>query len=403
MHDLLKRLLDARNQAVAESRTVINEAEVAKRDLTSEENEKVDRALAAAAELDSRIATVRKAIEGDAAAEEARALLPGDPTPKPSADPTPRSDEDPAKAIRSFLRGEGARSFSVSGERRDLTKGTAAAGGNTVPTSFLARLYEHLIENSAIRQTNVTVLTTNSGEALQIPKTATFSSGAIVAEAGAIPESDPTFGQLTLDAFKYGVMVQVSRELIEDTAVDLLGFVAMQAGRALANASGAHYITGTGASQPNGVVTASTLGKTAASNAAVTADELIDLYFSVIAPYRAKATWLMRDATMASIRKLKDTTNQYLWQPGLVSGTPDTILGRPLLTDPNVAAIGTTAKSVVFGDMSAYYIRDVNAVRFERSDDFAFGNDLVSFRALLRTDGDLVDTTGAVKHLAHPV
>jgi HK97 family phage major capsid protein len=105
----------------------------------------------------------------------------------------------------------------------------------------------------------------------------------------------------------------------------------------------------------------------------------------------------MRDATLASVRKLKDSQNQYLWQPGLQVGAPDVLLGKPVYTDPNVAAVATSAKSVIFGDISAYYVRIAGGVRFERSDDFAFQNDLVTFRAIVRGDGILADQTGAVK------
>jgi HK97 family phage major capsid protein len=126
------------------------------------------------------------------------------------------------------------------------------------------------------------------------------------------------------------------------------------------------------------------------------------LHYSVIAPYRASSAcyWLMRDATVANARKLKDSTGQYLWQPSLQMGAPDMFLGKPVLTDPNVAAVALSAKSVLFGDFSQYFVRLAGGVRFERSDDYAFNTDLVTFRALLRADGSLVDLTGALKFFA---
>ena len=218
-------------------------------------------------------------------------------------------------------------------------------------------------------------------------------------------ESDPAFGQASLGAYKYAVLNQVSNELITDTAIDLLGFLARQAGRAVGNAFGAHAITGTGSSQPAGIVTGATLGVTGATTGVsglFTADELIDLYYSVIAPYRnsPSCAWLMRDATVGRVRKLKDTTNQYLWQPSIQVGAPDALLGKPIYTDPNVAAVATSAKSVLFGDISAYVVRSVNSIRFERSDEYAFNQDLVTFRTIWRADGVLVDQTGAVKYYA---
>jgi HK97 family phage major capsid protein len=315
---------------------------------------------------------------------------------------------DRGEELRSFLRGERGRFFDVQPEGRtdyrSLVKGTATAGGNTVPTSFYDRLIAHLIEVSAIMQAGATILNTNSGEVIQVPKTTAHSSASIVTEGNAIGASDPAFGQVPLGAYKYGTMIQVSRELLDDTGVDLEGYLAMQAGRALGNAFGAHAMTGTGTSQPRGVITDATLGVTGGTGVtgAFSGDNLIDLFFSVIAPYRASASckWIMKDSTVANARKLKDTTGQYIWQPGLQAGSPDMILGKPVLTDPNVPATALSAKSLVFGDFSQFFVRFAGGVRFERSDDYAFNTDLVTFRALLRADCSLVDLTGAVKYFA---
>jgi HK97 family phage major capsid protein len=204
-------------------------------------------------------------------------------------------------------------------------------------------------------------------------------------------------------------MIQVSRELLTDTGVDLEGYLAMQAGRALGNAFGAHAITGDGSSKPRGVVTDATVGKTGLTGdsggfgdqsvVGEGADQLIDLFHSVIAPYRMSQAcrWMMNDTTAGVIRKIKTTEGQYIWQPSVIAGQPDTILGKPVLTDPNVASVGLSAKSVVFGDFSQYFVRLAGGIRFERSDEFAFGNDLVTFRCLMRADAALVDLTGAVK------
>jgi HK97 family phage major capsid protein len=315
---------------------------------------------------------------------------------------------DRGEELRSFLRGERGRFYDVNPngpvDYRSLTKGSATAGGNTVPTSFYDRLIAHLIEVSAIMQAGATVLNTNSGEVIQVPKTTAHSSASIVTEGNTIGASDPAFGQIPLGAYKYGTMIQVSRELLDDTGVDLEGYLAMQAGRALGNAFGAHAMTGTGTSQPRGVITDATLGVTGGTGVtgAFSGDNLIDLFFSVIAPYRASASckWIMKDSTVANARKLKDTTGQYIWQPGLQAGSPDMILGKPVLTDPNVPATALSAKSLVFGDFSQFFVRFAGGVRFERSDDYAFNTDLVTFRALLRADCSLVDLTGAVKYFA---
>ena len=162
--------------------------------------------------------------------------------------------------------------------------------------------------------------------------------------------------------------------------------------------AGTDLVVGNAVSKPSGVVQTATTGVTGTNGVvgAFTADNLIDLYYSVLSSYRQNATWMMRDATIAAVRKLKDTTNQYIWTPGL-AGSPDTIMGRPVVSDPNVAAVALSAKSVIFGDFGAYFVRIAGGIRFERSSDFAFNTDQITFKAVLRGDGILADQTGAIK------
>jgi len=394
----IERIKEERAKDWEKAKALLDTAADEKRDLTAEERQEYDRINTA---LDERALWVKdlegaEQREADMAAAMDRIL----------AQPDERKKElEPENAeLRKFLRGE-TRAFDLRPEGRvdyrSLSKGTATAGGNTVPTSFYDQLIAHLIEVSGVMMAGPTVLNTDSGENIEVPTTTAHSSGAIVSEGAAIGASDPAFAKRTLGAYKYGVLIQVSSELLADTGVDLEGYLAMQAGRALGNAFGAHLVTGTGSSQPTGVITSASTGVTggAGVTGAFTADNLIDLYFSVIAPYRnsQSCSWLMKDSTLAAVRKLKDTTNQYLWQPSVQVGVPDTLLGKPVVTDPNVAAVALSAKSVAFGDFSAYFVRQVNGVRFERSDDYAFNTDLVTFRALLRGDGLTVDQTGAIK------
>lgn len=388
--DMIQRLTEKRANVWEQAKAHLEAVEKEGREFTGEADETWTKLNTELDGLDQRISEVTSLAERNAKAEEAREKY----QPAPVKEEAQRESDN--EILRKMVSGERRGGF----EFRDLSKLTAGAGLNTVPTNFYATLQEHLIANSAIRQSNVTVLTTDGGQALQVPKTTTHPTAGIIAEAGSITESDAVFGQVTLDAYKYAFSTQVSSELENDTGVDLAGYLARIGGEALGNGSGAHFVTGTGASQPNGVVTASTLGVTGGAGVvgAFTADNLIDLYYSVIASYRNNGSWLMADSAVKAARKLKDTTNQYLWAPGLTAGEQSTLLGAPVLSDPNVAAPALSAKSVIFGDLSRYFIRDVRGVRVERSSDFAFQNDLVTWRFILRTDGDLVDTTGAVKH-----
>lgn len=401
MSDFIQRLREQRANTWEQAKALLDTAAAENRDLSAEEQSSYDKMNADLDSIAERVKSIEEQEQRNADMDAAFAsIAEGRKAPAILAEPTQNE-------LRKFLRGE-SRSFEVRPDGpvnfRDLTKGTATAGGNIVPTSFYNQLVQHMIEVSGILSAGPTVLQTSGGENFEVPTTTAHSSGALVAEAAAIAESDPAFAKRTLGAYKYGVLIQVARELIDDTGVDLEGYLSMQAGRAVGNAFGAHLATGTGSSQPSGIVTGSSLGVTGGTGVAgaFTADNLIDLFYSVIAPYRnsPSAGWIMRDATVAAVRKLKGSDNNYLWQPGLQAGVPDLLLGKPVHTDPNIAATGTTAKSVLFGDVSAYFVRLAGGVRFERSDEYAFNSDLVTFRCLVRGDGVLVDQTGAVKHFA---
>ena len=395
MSEMAKRLLEQRANTWEAAKALLDGAASEDRDLTGEETESYAKMTGDLESLRSRADQFIADEDSAKATEESlRSLL-----ARPASGPVADEDDSP---LRKFLSGE-TRSFDAKpskAELRDLTKGTAASGGATVPTGFYSQIWAHLIETAALVN-YATVIRTDSGENIQFPTTTAHSSAALIAENVGITESDPAFAVRTLGAYKYANLIQVPSELLSDTGVDLEGYLAMQAGRAVGNALGAHLVTGSGSSQPAGVMTRTTLGVTGAATVAgvFTADNLIDLFYSVIAPYRnsSKAAWLMRDLTLANVRKLKGSDNNYLWVPGL-AGTPDSILGKPVVTDPNVAGVAALARSVAFGDMSAYFVRLAGGIRFERSDEFAFNADQTTFRCIVRGDGDLIDQTGAVKH-----
>lgn len=400
MHDAIKRIDEQRARVWEQAKALLDAAEAEDRGLTGEEEQTYERLSAELDELTKRKERLEQLARHEARVEASR----DDAVVSPEERANDRVIEE---ELRALFRGQrdvvtvSLKDVQVRvgmdgrWEVRDLVKGTAGAGGATVPTGFVPRLVEHLVEAAAVRRTGATIISTSSGEDLQVPKTTAYGSAAIVAEGAAISESDPTFGQVTLKAYKFGKLIQVSRELLEDTAVDILGFVAREAGLAIGLASGGKMVTGTGTNEPEGVQASSqlTVGKTGQTGqtTTVTGDDLIDLYHSIVSGYRGRGVWLMLDASLAKVRKLKDNQGQYLWQPGLQAGAPDLLLGRPVVTDPAMPAMAANAKSILFGDFSAYYmIRDVNELEFRRSDDFAFANDLVTFRAVLRTDGRVV-------------
>lgn len=411
MSEIVKRLRERRLNVWEQAKALADRAVEENRALTSEEqgtwdilNEEMDK-------LDTRIKSSLDQEQRSKDADEAFNKLEAKPQNRGAV----QAQEDQATTeLRAFLRGESGapryidvRPTSPMIQLRALSKLTTGAGGNTVPTSFYDQLVAHLIEVSGVMQTNPTVLNTSSGENLQIPKTTAHGTAASAAEASTLPSADPAFGLVTLGAYKFGWTGRVSRELVDDTGVDLQGYLAMQAGRALGNKFGADLVTGTGTSQPTGFMTSATIGVTGTTTGQGGAPQyadLVDLMYSVISPYRSSRScyWIMRDATVGSLRKLRDTTGQPIWQPSMQMGAPDLLLGKPLVTDPFMPAVVTGAECVAFGDFSQFFVRMVGGIRFERSDDFLFDSDMVAYRAILRGDGALVDLTGALKKFKSP-
>lgn len=411
MDEMIRELIEKRARVWEQMKDVLDREHTEKRSLDAEEREQADRMTTEIRALDERIDELHQLNVANKKADEARdeyahvIAATAVETRETVEDAEQRALKDMFAGKRSHmdidLRGlTPVVSEDRRWEVRDLITDVAGSGGNLVPTSFRRSLYEHLIENSAIRRTNVSVMTTASGDDYQVPKTATYGTAAIVGEGTAISETTQSFGQVTLQAWKYGAFTQVSRELQEDEAVGLIPFLARDLGRAVGNASGADFITGDGSNKPYGVVNATIaeVGTAVAGTVAsgVDANELIDLQYSILQGYAERGWWMFARATEGYIRNLRDGNNQFLWQPGLQAGAPNVLLGRPIVNDPNVAALGSGNASIIFGDFSTYMIRDVASVRVERSDDFAFTSDLSTWKVTLRTDGDLIDTTGSI-------
>jgi len=272
-----------------------------------------------------------------------------------------------------------------------LTEGTDSEGGYLVPDELEHTLVQALQENNIFR-TLAHRITTDSGDHL-IPLVASHGSASWVAEGGSYQESDEVFSQINLGAHKLGTMIKISEELLNDSAFEMENYIVEEFGRRIGNAEEEAFITGNGTGKPLGILAATggaQVGKTTAAADKITCDEIVDLYHSLGVPYRKKAVWLMNDSTVQYIRKLKDGNGQYLWQPSLVAGTPDTILGCPVKVSRYMPEIDSGAKVIAFGDFGYYWIADRQGRSFKRLDELFAATGHVGFRGSQRVDGKLI-------------
>lgn len=278
--------------------------------------------------------------------------------------------------------------------------GTDSEGGYLVPDEYERTLVEALEEENVFRQL-AKVIRTSSGDR-KIPVVATKGTASWIDEEGAYLESDDSFGQVSIGAYKVGTMIKVSEELLNDSVFDLEAYISREFARRIGAKEEEAFFTGDGSGKPLGVLAATggaETGVTAASATAITADELIDLFYSLKAPYRRNAVWVLNDSTIKAIRKLKDNQGQYLWQPSLTAGAPDLLLGKPVRTSAYMPAIAADAKTVAFGDFSYYWIADRQGRSFKRLNELYAATGQVGFLASQRVDGKLV-LPEAIKVLA---
>ena len=283
-------------------------------------------------------------------------------------------------------------------EFRAITGGDVGA---PVPTSFyseivkVARLVNPLLEYA-------TVINTAGGENLQIPSQASFSTATIVGQGVSIGTSEPSFNAFTtLGAFKFSALAQLSRELIADSGVNIIQFLAEQFGNALGFKIADEIVNGTGTLEPRGFLPVAGTGVTGATGVAgaFTADNVIDLIYSLDGSLRNRPSFAMlaNSTSIAALRKLKDTAGNYVFQVGDSKDRRDLVLGVPVIETPAMPNPGTGVNSLAVGDLKSIYIRNAGGLQVDRSDDFAFGNDLATWRATWRLDSALVQTANIKK------
>ena len=382
MSEFIKNQAEVRSNLVAQMREVLDFAAEEKRGLSAEEIQKIDRIEKDIEARDASIATAQRIEERAAEASQAAASF----TPATSA------TAGDADLIRAIARGE-VRGHEFNREMRAALVPSA----NTVGQSFydqvfgVARLIGPMLNTSE-------VINTASGETLVIPTVTAYSTASVTSAGSAITESNPTFSSLSLGAFKIGALVSVSNELIADAGFDITAYLAEQLGQSLGFQANSLLTTGTGTVQPTGIATSAgsvVTGGTGVAGA-FTYENLIDLQYGIADGARVLPNlgWMMSKTGIANARKLKDGAGNYIWTDSAVPGQAATLLGYSVYENPAVAAVATGAKSVLFGALDSFKVRVAGGVRVDQSADYAFANDVTTYRGLTRLDGGLT-------HAAH--
>lgn len=293
--------------------------------------------------------------------------------------------------------------------RAAMSTTTASEGGYTVPTDVASRIIEVLKAYGGVRGV-ANVISSSQGNDINFPTSdGTSEVGELVGQNATATAADPTFGVVTLKTYKFSSkVVAVPFELLQDSNADIEGFITRRLGERLARIENQMFTTGNGTTQPQGVVTAAASGKvgTTGQTTTVLFDDLVDLVHSVDPAYRAgNCRFMLNDATLKVIRKLKDSQGRPIFMPGydgLGGAMGDTILGYPVTINQDMAAPAANAKSILFGDFSRYLIRDVMGMTLFRFEDSAYAKlGQVGFLAWMRTGGVLADGGQPIKFYAH--
>ena len=320
-------------------------------------------------------------------------------TSKPlTSAPTTRMEDEPVSKTGRGGNGyaknfwNAMRSKSVSHEVLNaLQVGTDSEGGYLVPDEYERTLIEALEDQNIFRQL-AHVIHTSSGDR-KIPVVASKGTASWIDEEAQYPESDDAFGQVSIGAYKLATMIKISEELLNDSVFDMPAYIAKEFARRIGAAEEEAFFTGNGTGKPLGILAATGGAETWVTAAAadkITMDEVIDLFYSLRAPYRRNAVFIMNDATVKALRKLKDGQGQYLWQPSITAGTPDTILNRPVYTSGFMPTLATGNKTILFGDLGYYWVADREGRSFKRLNELYAPTGQVGFLASQRVDGKLI-------------
>ncbi|MGS0745959.1 phage major capsid protein [Syntrophomonas erecta subsp. sporosyntropha] len=313
--------------------------------------------------------------------------LTGKPVNPDMDEKTGRASDEYKKAFWNVMRSKNPRQDVLNA----LSIGEESEGGYLVPNEFERTLIQNLEEENIFRKL-AKIIQTSSGDR-KIPIVVTKGTASWLDEGEDYDEDNVVFGQASIGAYKLGTMIKVSEELLNDSVFNIEEFISTEFARRIGAKEEEAFLVGDGEGKPTGIFAATggaQIGATAAANNAITADEVIDLVYSLKSPYRKNAVFILNDATVKVLRKLKDGQGQYLWQPSLTAGTPDTLLNRPVYTSAYAPTIAAGARTIAFGDFKYYWIADRQGRSFKRLNELYATTGQVGFLGSQRVDGKLI-------------
>jgi HK97 family phage major capsid protein len=373
MSDFIKGQTEERANLIFQVRDILDRAESEARGLSVDDLGHVERLEARIADIDTGIQVARRSEERQAeVAEAARGFVPA------------VESRDDSAILRSIAMGE------MRGHEFRAAL-TPTSGSGVVPYDFYAQVFEFLQNSNPLFSTS-TIITTTGGNTLQIPKVTAAGTYGQVAAGSAISEQNPTLSQLNLGAYKFGALVSLSNEIIADSGVNLLDLVARIASREIAFDAGAKLTTGTGTVEPTGIVTAAGSGVTGtATSGAPTYENLVDLTYSVAGDNRASYGFMVSTSALAEIRKIKDTAGNFIFAPSISVDGRDYLMGNVIHENASMPAVAATAasKSIVYGKLDDFIVRQAGGIQVATSTDYAFNQDVTTFRVTWRGDSGL--------------
>ena len=404
--------LRARRDAKAKEAQTLNAKYGADQRMSSDDANALDTLLNEVEAIDGEIARENRLnqMAGDAQAEHETAM---------NAGYSAGGQSDEASALRAMLTG-GLNALSPEQRqammarvnpdiRAAMSTTTGSEGGYTVATEFSRQLIEAMKAGGSVRSVASAIQTSTGAQMLFPTADATAEEGEIIGQNTQVTVGETTFGQASLDVYKYSSKsIALPFELLQDSMFNLEVYIQNLLRLRLGRIQDKHHVVGTGTGQPHGVVTKSAMGKTGTTGQTltVTYDDLVDLEHSVDPAYRNGARWMMHDSTLKALRKIKDSQSRPIFVPGYETGNPggapDRLLGREIVVNQYMPVMAASAKSILFGDFSKFLVRDVMDVTLFRMTDSAYTlKGQVGFVAFCRSGANMVDNGGAIKHYAN--